>query len=345
MNKTYDSYASILSTRSLSMGDTVFFKNAKLSFRVGTGGYHFVSDGTYSHTNLINLLTKLGFKSIKSPAVIYCDILGIPLTPMDIFSGNGFVSFTFYKLVKHLLMIDDSLACSWHYSDNPLTLCSDTSVSYGDVICLKKKDGDYIRLRVSNHHFINLDYPEQKQGVFEYLGIKTPMAFGRDTYGYRPLNEGTGNFPFPHYKKNDWVAATKMAIALVTSARDKMRNTGEVQVKFPTSKLGNPCGEISLRLQDEIEVKPMSPPTGKLDYLDFTYNYNANTLRSRPRLTYTPYWTIGYIDSKTLTRPRVTSKPSSSVFTGLKSTFYSDTIIDIKRCEAELRKNRKTTIR
>jgi hypothetical protein len=333
------------------MGDTVFFKNAKLSFRVGTGGDHFVSDGTYSHTNLINLLTKLGLKGIrevrrgfqKSPAVIYCDILGIPLTPMDIFSGNGFVSFTFYKLVKQLLMIDDSLACSWHYSDNPLTLCSDTSVSYGDVILLKKKDGDYIRLRVSNHHFINLDYPEQKQGVFEYLGIKTPMAFGRDTYGYRPLNEGTGNFPFPHYKKNDWVAATKMAIALVTSARDKMKNTGEVQVKFPTSKLGNPCGEIPLRLQDEIEVKPMSPPTGKLDYLDFTYNYNAKTLRSRLRLTYTPHWTIGnyYPQNTTLTRPRVTSKPYSV-------PIDSDTIIDTKRREAftmKLRKNRKTTIR
>jgi hypothetical protein len=83
------------------MGDTVFFKNAKLSFKVGTGGDHFISQG-----NLINLLTKLGFKGIKSPAVIYCDILGIPLTPMDIFSGNGFVSFTFYKLVKHLLMIE-----------------------------------------------------------------------------------------------------------------------------------------------------------------------------------------------------------------------------------------------
>lgn len=337
MNKTYDSYASILSTRSLNMGDTVFFKNAKLSFRVGTGGDHFISQGNDTpHTNLINLLTKLGFKGIKSPAVIYCDILGIPLTPMDIFSGNGFVSFTFYKLVKHLLMIDDSLECSWHYSDNLLTLCSETSVSYGDVICLKKKEGDYIRLRVSNHHFINLDYPEQKQGVFEYLGIKTPMAFGRDTYGYRPLNEGTINFP--HYKKNDWEAATKMAVALITSARDKMRNTGEVQVKFPTSKL-NPCREIPLRLQDEIEVKPMSPPTGKIYYLDFTYNYNANTLRFRPRLTYTPYWTIGnyYPQSTTLTRPRVTSKPIDS-----------DTIIDIKRREAfilKLRKNIKTTIR
>jgi hypothetical protein len=332
MNKTYDSYASILSTRSLNMGDTVFFKNAKLSFKVGTGGDHFISQGNESHTNLINLLTKLGFKGIKSPAVIYCDILGIPLTPMDIFSGNGFVSFTFYKLVKHLLMIDDSLACSWHYSDNPLTLCSDTSVSYGDVICLKKKDGDYIRLRVSNHHFINLDYPVQKRSVFEYLGIKTPMAFGRDTYGYRPLNEGTINFP--HYKKNDWLAATKMAVALITSARDKMRNTGECQVKFPTSK-GNPCGEIPLKF----EVKPMSPPTGKIYYLDFTYNYNAKTLRSRPRLTYTTYWTIGnyYPQSTTLTRPRVTSKPIDS-----------DTIIDIKRREAfilKLRKNIKTTIR
>jgi hypothetical protein len=326
------------------MGETVFFKNANLSFRVGSGGDHFINQDVSwdEQTKFTNLLTKLGFKDPYLRSEIFSNILGHPKTAMDIFTGDGFVPFTFHKLVKHLLMIDDSLACSWHKSSDALAL-STQGVSYGDLIFLKKKDGDYIRLRVSNHHFINLDYPEQKQGVFEYLGIKTPMAFGRENYGYRPLNEGTGNFPFPHYKKNDWVAATKMAIALVTSARDKMKNTGEVQVKFPTSKLGNPCGEIPLRLQDEIEVKPMSPPTGKLDYLDFTYNYNAKTLRSRLRLTYTPHWTIGnyYPQNTTLTRPRVTSKPYSV-------PIDSDTIIDTKRREAftmKLRKNRKTTIR
>lgn len=265
MNKTYDSYASILSVRSLSMGDTVFFKNANLSFRVGACGDHFISSGSKSQSHLTKLLTDLGFQGQKSSAVIFCDILAVPTGFISIFSGCGLSPFTFYKLVKHLLMVDESYACNWYRSDNPLALSSQ-QVSYGDVICLKKKDGNYIRLRVSNHHFINLDYPEQKQGLFEYLGIKNPMAFGRETYGYRPLNEGTDNFP--HYKKNDWEAATKIAVSLIVAARDKIKNTGELEVKSPTSK-GNPCGEILLRNQDEVEVKPLPPSTGTIYYLDY----------------------------------------------------------------------------
>lgn len=314
MNKTYDSYASILSVRSLSMGDTVIFKNSNLSFKVGANGDHFISSGSTVQSHLTKLLTALGFQGQKSPAVIFCDILGVPTGFISIFSGCGLLPFTFYKLVKHLMMVDESLACNWHYSDKPLALSSQ-QVSYGDVICLKKKEGGHIRLRVSNHHFINLDYPEQKQGVFEYLGIKTPMAFGRETYGYKPLNESTGNFP--HYKKNDWEAATKMAAGLIVAARDKIKNTGEVEIKLPTSK-GNPCGEILLREQDEVEVKPLPLPTGTIYYLDF--QYGSQTLRSRPRITRSiysipkitkaSYWGIGSNDlssSKTLSRPRVSA--------------------------------------